>query len=90
MRESLTSIFDFFVEWPSVFKRIAAIAEDQKLLDSFVEERLEDLVREEHPKDYEDFMKEHADELAAMRKRISDEYKDKLKRYVDAARVHDN
>jgi hypothetical protein len=88
MGESLMSILDFFVAWPSVLNKISAIAEDERQLDSFVEERLMELIRQEHPDDYEAFITEHADDLATMRKRISDKYREKLKRYVKAVREH--
>ncbi len=84
----LIHIFDLFVSWPAVIERMAALADDEKNLESLVADQLEALVRKEHPDDYSEFVSKHAGELERIKRNLSRRYSKELKKAVDALRTH--
>jgi hypothetical protein len=65
---------------------MVGMVDDQKVLESIVEDQLEKLIRERHPDDYKEFVEKHASELDGIKRTLSARYTAELRKSVNALR----
>jgi lipoate-protein ligase A len=82
------TMLDLFIKWPEVIENLELLAADEMKRDEYIATILLELIKKEHPDDYQQFYKLHSEEINSIKKRASREYGDKLKRYIKAVREY--